>query len=79
MILLNKNMPAEVFDILRRAAERLLSLRGVGLDGGFTVSLEVDGGLCDERLICSVICVCSPLLSPVRSVYTFVLSVFRVL
>ena len=56
MILLNKNMPAEVFDILRRAAERLLSMRGVGLDGGFVVSLEVDGGLCDERYIITSNC-----------------------
>ena len=40
MILLNKNMPAEVFDILVRAAERVLSVRKVGLGDGFAVEPE---------------------------------------
>lgn len=51
MILLNKNMPAEMFGIFERAAERVLTVRKVGLGGGFAVSLEVDGGLCNERYI----------------------------
>lgn len=56
MILLNKNMPADVFGILMSAAERVLSVRKVGLDGGFAVSLEVDCGLCDERYIITSDC-----------------------
>jgi hypothetical protein len=51
MILINKNMPVEAFEILEKAAKRLLAGRSVSVGEGITVSLEIDQALSDERYI----------------------------
>lgn len=44
-------MPEETFKILEKAASRLLSVRAVPMGDGFSVSLEIDPTLSDERYI----------------------------
>ena len=51
MILINKNMPTEAFLILEKAASRLLSVRAVPMGEGFSVSLEIDPALSNERYV----------------------------
>ncbi len=51
MILINKNMPAEAFGILEKAAARILNLRSVPMGEGYSVSFEIDTSLSDERYI----------------------------
>ncbi|MBR6577951.1 MAG: hypothetical protein IKK74_03310 [Clostridia bacterium] len=51
MILINKNMPHEAFRILEKAAHRLMAVRSVPMGEGFSVSLEIDTSLSDERYV----------------------------
>ncbi len=51
MILINKNMPPEAFRILEKASARLMAVRSVPMGEGFSVSLEIDSSLADERYI----------------------------
>ena len=51
MILINKNMPLEAFRILEKAAGRLMTVRSVPMGEGFSVSLEIDTSLSDERYV----------------------------
>ena len=51
MILMNKNMPLEAFRILEKAAARLMTVRSVPMGEGFSVSLEIDTSLSDERYV----------------------------
>ena len=51
MILLNKNMPAEAFCVLEKAATRIMNTRSVTFGEGYPISFEIDSALSDERYI----------------------------
>lgn len=51
MFLINRSMDTDSFSVLEKAAERVLSLRGVVLGEGYEVALAVDGDLNDDRYI----------------------------
>lgn len=51
MLLINRSMDADSFSVLEKAAERVLSLRGIAFGEGYEVALEVDEALSDDRYI----------------------------
>ena len=51
MKLINISMNEGSFAILKKAASRLLSMRKIGIEDGYELSLAVDEGLTDERYI----------------------------
>ena len=51
MKLINISMSEDSFAILKKCAERVLSLRKISLGEGFEITFEVDTALTDERYV----------------------------